>query len=176
VSFFITSTCRVITSNIVVSSFITSKYRVLTSNRVSCRRSLHQRVVSSYQTECRFVVQYIRHSVWCDDTTRWCNERQHDTLVDVMTRYFDVMSDDTTLCLMWWHDTLHYINVSCHHIKQNVVSSLITSTCRVITSTRVSCCRSLHQRIVSSHQTECRVVDHYINVSCHHIKQNVALM
>jgi hypothetical protein len=67
------------------------------------------------------------------------------------------------------------MRVITEYIKQSVVSSLITSTCRVITSTRVSCCRSLHQRVVSSHQTECRVVDHYINVSCHHINQSVVL-
>jgi hypothetical protein len=192
--------------------------RAIASNRVSCRRSLHQRVVSSHQPECFVVAHYInvscRHNnVWCDDTTRWCNERRYNTLFDAMTRHVDVMIDDTTLfdvmmrhvdvmiddttlCLMWVSSyqtecrfvvqyinvschhikqccvVAHYIKVSCHHIKQccvvayyirvscphikqSVVSSFITSKCRVITSTRVLYRRSLHPRIVSSHQPEC---------------------
>jgi hypothetical protein len=164
----------------VVSSLIISKYRVLTSIRVSCRRSLHQRVVSSYQTECRLCL------MWWHDI--WCNERRHDTLFDMMTRYFDVMNDDRTRHFdvmnetrhsVWCDDTTLWCNERrCNilfHIKQSVVSSFITSKYRVITSNRVLCRRSLHQSVVSSHQTECRVVVHYIKLSCHHINQSVAL-
>jgi hypothetical protein len=139
VSSLITSKYRVITSNSVVSSLITSKCRVITSNRVLCRRSLHQSIVSSHQTECCIVDHYFKvschhikqsvvlllitstcrcslhqrvvssHQTECRVVAHyilWCNEWRHNTLFDVMTRYFDVMSDDTTLCLMWWHDTL----------------------------------------------------------------------
>jgi hypothetical protein len=94
-----------------------------TSNRVSCRRSLHQRVVSSHQPE--------------------------------------------------WFVVAHYINVSCHHIKQSGMSSFITSKYRVIISNRVSCRRSLHQ--ISCHHIKQSVVSsqNYIKVSFHHIKQSL---
>jgi hypothetical protein len=159
---------------------------------------LHQRVVSSYQTECRVVFHYINVSchhikhccvvvhyikvscphikqsvvssfitstVWYDDTTRWCNERPHDTLFDVRTGYFDIMSDDTTLFdVMTRHvDVLNNETTLCLIVHQRVVSSHQTVLCR----------RSLYQSILSSHQTECRIVVHYIKVSCHHIKQSV---
>jgi hypothetical protein len=159
-----------------------STCRDTTSNRVLCRRSLYQSIVSSHQSECRVVVHYIkvschhttRHSdwcedtilwynerrhntVWCDDTTRWCTEQRHDTSIRVSCRrslHQSVVSSHQTECCV----VAHYIKVSCHHIKQSVVSSFITSKCRVITSTRVLYRRSLHQRVVSSHQTECCVI------------------
>jgi hypothetical protein len=159
VSSFITSTCRVITSNSVVSSLITSEYRVLTSNRVSCRRSLHQRV---------------QHSVWCDDTILWCNERRLNILFDMLTGYFDVRNDDTTFCLMWWHDTLmlsNRVSFRCS-VHQRVVSSHQTVLCRrslyqsIVSSHQTELCRRLfYQSVASSHQTERRVVVLYINVS-----------
>ena len=40
----------------------------------------------------------------------WCNEWWHSMLFDVMTRRFDVMSDDTTLCLMWRHSCLMWLH------------------------------------------------------------------
>jgi hypothetical protein len=122
-----------------------------------------------------------------------------------MTRYFDAMSDDTilfvitsnrVLCRRTSHQSIvsshqteycvvaHCIKVSCHHIKQSVVSSLITSKyrvitsnsvvsslitskCRVITSNRVLCRRSLLTRyfdVMSDDTTLFDVMTRYFDV------------
>jgi hypothetical protein len=124
----------------VVSSLITAKYRVITSNRVLFRRSLHQSIVSSHQTECCVVPHYIKVS---------CHPIKQSVVSSLITSKYVVITSNS------------------------VVSSLITAKHRVITSNRVLCRRSLDQSIVSSHQTECCVVAHYIKVSCHPIKQCV---
>jgi hypothetical protein len=145
----------------IVSSLITSKNRVTHQteshvvahySKVSCHHIKQCRVVAHYIiVSCHHIKQSVVSSLITStyrvityDTILWCNERRHGT-VWCVTRFFDgiVSSHQTKCCVV-----AHYINVSCHHIKQNVVSSLITSTCRVITSTRVLCRRSLHQSII----------------------------